>query len=89
MNTLVVAANHGQMPVLSSQCTPDMFDDTIHGCMNAASHLKFLADWIVVPGVGVASPGDFFIWAYQGTVVPAIAAWFVLVVKDHNAVLKD
>jgi hypothetical protein len=83
-NALVMAANHGSMPVLlpaGLQLDPD---DWIHSVMTSATHLKFLADWIVIRGFGIASPGDFGEWLYEVTFIPALAAWLGLVVRDHN-----
>src|SRR5271167_2993048 len=70
MNAVVMAANNGQMPVLiPGGCTADVAESmakeaevegiAIHACMTPATRLKFLGDWIVWRGKGVASPGDF------------------------------
>jgi hypothetical protein len=86
LNAIVIALNHGQMPVQwPGGCDPDtMGDDIIHSCMASATHLKFLADWIFIRGVGVASPGDLLLWAGRFTFMPSVYAWLALVIKDEN-----
>lgn len=81
-----MAANKGQMPVLAPGGDNSIFDpsDLIHCAMTSATHLKFLADWIVIRDLGIASPGDFFEWAYQLSCFPALIAWITLVLKDYN-----
>lgn len=86
MNALVMAFNQGQMPVLlpggdSSILDPD---DLIHCAMTSATHLKFLADWIVINGRGIASPGDFCEWAYELTFLPTLITWIALIIADYN-----
>lgn len=87
MNILVVAMNHGQMPVLLPPgCVVETFQgDVLHTCMRHASHLKFLADWISLRDTGVASPGDLLIWLGDALRLPALWMWIALVVKDANA----
>ena len=86
MNAVVMAANGGQMPVLwPGGCSPKAFKgDIIHTCMTDATHLKFLADWIVINGLGVASPGDFLEWSFNAISMPAVYMWFALAVKESN-----
>ena len=87
LNALVVAANGGQMPVLwPGGCTSMVTDtdDIVHSCMTHATHLTWLADWIVMNHVGVASPGDFFEWAFEASFIPALIAWVVLIIHDHQ-----
>ena len=86
MNALVMAANHGQMPVLvpGGHCGLIDPDDFIHSCMTSATHFKILADWIVINHFGVASPGDFFEWFAEQTFVPSLAIWIALVIKDKH-----
>lgn len=87
LNAAVTAANGGQMPVLfPGGCPKDGFgdDDIIHTCMTNASHLKFIADWIVINHFGIVSPGDFLEWAFAYTYVPAAVAWVTLQIKEHN-----
>jgi len=52
--------------------------------MAHADHLKFLADWLVIRGLGIASIGDVFEWAYQATQFPAMIIWLTLILKDHQ-----
>lgn len=87
LNAFVMGINHGQMPVLwpGGVCDSSNFiHDTMHSCMNQSTHLKFLADWIVIKGLGVASPGDFFEWAFESIVGPCYFAWVALIIKNHN-----
>lgn len=60
MNELVVALNHGYMPVFMPGhfCLGNDILDHNHICMSATTHLNWLADW-VVSNSGVSSPGDF------------------------------
>jgi hypothetical protein len=85
LNALVMAVNGGQMPVQwPGGCDPKMMgDDITHACMTHATHLKFLADWIVLQA-GVASPGDLFIWTWEATFMPALYAWLALIIRDHS-----
>jgi len=87
LNALVMAANSAQMPVLvpGNLCASDptfFGDDLIHSCMTSVTRLKFLADWIVIRGLGIASPGDFLEWLGDTTYWPAASAWVVLVLRD-------
>lgn len=86
LNALVMAANKGQMPVILPGGDASILDpsDLIHCAMTSTTHLKFLADWIVINGLGIASPGDFFEWAYEFTWFPALIAWITLVLKDYS-----
>lgn len=86
LNAFVMGINHGSMPVLwPGGCTPDvMIGDTIHSCMTPFTHLKFLCDWIVVRGVGIASPGDFLELAYELIVIPSLVVWATLMIRDHK-----
>lgn len=84
LNALVMALNHSSMPVhmpVGLEVDPE---DWIHSAMTTATHLKFLADWIVIRGSGIASPGDFLIWAGDWAHIPAFFVWLTLMVKDHN-----
>lgn len=89
LNILVLIVNHNVMPVLApgGGC-PDNVPDTIHACMTHASHLKFLADWIVwgdgVRSLDIMSPGDVFILAYEYTCNMFLYIWIALVVKDFT-----
>ena len=94
LNAIVIAANHGQMPVLwpggcaALKDVQDAYaamggDDSIHTCMLQASHLKFLADWIHMSD-GMYSVGDLFIMAYDYTFSAALIIWIALHIKDHH-----
>lgn len=87
MNAIVMAANHGQMPVLipglvSGACPLDPDSDWIHSCMNAGTHLKFLADWVVIRHFGIASPGDFFLWGGDNAFWPCLVTWIGFIIRD-------
>lgn len=84
MNAFVMAMNNGQMPVLFPGGDQSGYtQDTIHCAMTMATHFRFLADWINIRGVGIASPGDFLEWFSDQTTWPGIWAWFALIVNDH------
>lgn len=89
LNALVMAVNHGQMPVLTFDCDVNLArwvesGDYLHSCMVSTTHLKALADYIVIPGVGTASPGDFFEWASEWLGAWCLPVWIALVLKNHN-----
>lgn len=86
LNAIVMSANNGQMPVLfPGGCPADgLGDDFIHTCMTQATHIKFLADWVVIRHLGIASPGDFFEWFHEATFWPSLTAWVALVVSDAS-----
>jgi hypothetical protein len=88
LNAVVMAANHGQMPVLipggiADGCPLDP-QDFLHSCMTSATHLKIIADWVVAKSLGVASPGDFFLWAGDSSFWPALTAWIALMLKGNR-----
>jgi len=83
-NAVVIAANQGSMPVLvPGGCTPGMISE-IHSCMVHSTHLKFLADWILVRGLGIASPGDFLEWGAYASFWPALTTWVGFIIKDFS-----
>lgn len=87
LNALVMAANQGQMPVLipggiAAGCPIDPDKDFLHSCMTQATHLKFLADWVVIKGIGIASPGDFSEWACEAAFWPSIVAFVARISKN-------
>lgn len=85
MNFIVMAANHGQMPVLIPGGDASLYEqDAFHCAMTASSHLKFLADWIVIKDLGVASPGDLSEWLYDATLWPGFIIWATLKLKDSG-----
>lgn len=87
-NAFVMAVNNGAMPVLYSPGCPTFNerygDDILHSCMTHATHLKFLADWIMIRGFGAASPGDFLEWLWDVTFVPSLVAWVISILHDEN-----
>jgi hypothetical protein len=87
LNAIVMSANGGQMPVLMpGGCPVDGMDEVfpIHVCMTATSHLKFLADWIVINHFGIASPGDFFLWGGESAFWPALFGFFMRLTKEKQ-----
>jgi hypothetical protein len=60
--------------------------DPFHSCMNPKSHLKFLADWIVIRDDGIYSPGDFLEMTYGITVFPSFLIWIVLIICDKKGI---
>ena len=79
-NQLAMAANGGAMPVLMPGCSTSS-DDWRHQCMTAATHLKFLSDWINLHSV-IASVGDLLIWAGDKLTVPCLIIWATLVIRE-------
>jgi uncharacterized protein DUF5317 len=86
INALVMAANHSQMPVNMPPGMEIDPSDWVHTAMTAQTHLKFLCDWIVLRGVGIASPADLLIWLGEYTQVPAFFVWLTLIAKDTTKV---
>lgn len=86
MNVLVIAANHASMPVLVPNGLSLDAEDWIHHAMTPATHLKLLADWIVIRGEGVASIGDYLIWAGLKTREICWIVWAALVIRDANGI---
>ena len=85
LNAIVIAANHGQMPVQCIHGSDKFLDgNPIHACMVASSHLKFLSDWVLINGLGIASPGDFLMWAYEIVLTPFTYIWALLMIIDSN-----
>ena len=86
MNIIVIAANKGLMPVDTAECFAanvpigaalDADQGGNHVCMSAASHLKWLADWIWV-GNGTASLGDLGIYTGLALQEPLFWVWMTL-----------
>ena len=83
LNSLVMAVNNGQMPALWPGGCESFPKDHFHTCMNPATHLKFLADWIQY-GIYIASPGDVFLILGDLLTTPFLVAWAVLVIHESN-----
>lgn len=83
LNLIVMGLNGAQMPVLMPKGTAIEPEDIFHTVMTSGTHLKFLADWLVI-GQGIASIGDMFIWGGEALFYPALLAWVILVIKDSN-----
>lgn len=79
-----MAANHSQMPVLmpGGVCPVEGLDP-YHVCMNATTHLKWLADWFSYRHY-IASPGDLFITIGELTTYPSLCIWATLLVQKVN-----
>lgn len=75
LNQFVMALNGAMMPVLvPGGCPVDAergLLDFRHVCMNAGTHLKFLADILNI-GEGIASIGDMLLWTGEAVMWPAI-----------------
>lgn len=85
MNTMATAFNGSQMPVLGCSSTFVIdADDIHHVCMTAATHLKILTDWIFIPGLGTASPGDLLEMVMYDLGLPAMFGWVALVIRDYS-----
>lgn len=77
------------MPVFTYNCDERvmawmMSGDSIHTCMTHATHLKVLCDWIIIPGMGIASIGDAFVTVCEYTMWPAPFLWAFLMIKDSK-----
>ena len=85
LNAIVMALNGGPMPVHYTACAK-MLDpeDMLHSCMTSATHLKILADWIVIKSLGIASPGDMLEWASDILTKPGLIAWVTLIIFDRE-----
>ena len=92
LNTLVMTANDNQMPVYAPGGCQTVFaqsmlfvdSDYLHVCMTPDTHLKVLADYIIVRDVGIYSPGDFLEETFLHTWDYALIAWIVLILKKFN-----
>lgn len=91
-NVIVMASNHGQMPVLVPGGCSDEVKEVfasereregiqIHSCMTKETRLKILADWIVIRHKGVVSIGDVFEWLGDATLTPSLIIFATLVFK--------
>lgn len=93
LNILVTSANHGMMPVVvpTSQLqemiqagwTSGSLMDEAHKVMEHGDHLKFLSDWIHIPGLGTASIGDGFLELSDWVQNYVYGAWIALVARDY------
>ena len=92
MNAIAVAVNGGQMPVqfpggcdvMETVLAARGVTDIIHSCMTSDTHLKFLCDWILIRGVGVASPGDLLEWLSDAVATPFYSAFIALILNDYG-----
>jgi hypothetical protein len=89
LNAIVIAVNKHQMPVLVTDCTESLkywaqHEDVIHTCLASTSRFKVISDWFYIPGLGTASPGDFFIWGGQRLVEYTDLLWALLMIHDYN-----
>lgn len=96
LNVLVVSVNGGMMPVVvpnyqwieqatsGAPLLPGMIIDVKHVVMQHSDHLKFLADWIQIPGLGTASIGDGFLAVGDAIQSYCIGAWLALLWKKHD-----
>lgn len=84
MNLIAMAANHGTMPVLWPAGCALWDSDVLHSCMTKDSHLKWMSDWLVLKGLGVASLGDILVLWSEYIKIPFLYVWIVLVIKELN-----
>jgi Family of unknown function (DUF5317) len=96
LNILATTVNRGTMPVHFSQQYWDMWAlagasikggdlvDDVHSVMKHSDHLKFLADWIQIRGIGTASIGDFFIYLGSTLQLPGLAAYIACIFEDNK-----
>lgn len=87
MNVIVMARNGNQMPVfMPGGCDPRQMalEDSVHVCMTPLTHWKFMADWIHINGLGIASIGDLFIWSSDYLSLYCVIVWAVLVIQELN-----
>ena len=90
MNVIVMAANHGMMPVALYNCGSIDFGK-VHSCMTDATHLKWMADWINVgqgEQVVLASLGDALEYLVESTWIYSVILWMVLAIERHHALLQ-
>lgn len=84
MNLIAIAANQGTMPVLWPAGCALWEADILHSCMTKATHLKWMCDWLVLKGLGVASIGDLLVLWSEDIKIPFLYVWIVLVIKELN-----
>lgn len=88
LNALHIAANNGHMTVMGFlECvehSAELHDDPLHTCMDKNTHLKVLGDWVMFPGMGIASIGDFLMWQWEYTFWPFLFAWICLMLDNYN-----
>ena len=90
MNVIVMAANHGTMPVYLWNCGGIDFGK-VHSCMTSATHLKWMADWINVgtgESITLASLGDGLEFLVESTWVYCVIIWMFLVIEKHHRLLQ-
>lgn len=86
-NVLVITANHGSMPVVvpvtMGAVDPGAIMDQVHVVWSSSVHLALLADWIQIPWLGVASPGDLLLWLGDWLRLPLASAYIALVITER------
>lgn len=86
LNQLVIAANHGSMPVAIPPCfadgaAPGAQLDPVHACITPQTHLKLLSDlWITDADGGIAfeSVGDMLLMDGMAMAQPLTCVWIGL-----------
>jgi hypothetical protein len=82
LNQLVLVANNGQMPVLfPGGCNADIREGlagSVHTCLESATHLKFLIDFINLGRMGIWSLGDVLITIGDALSGPLFWCWLTL-----------
>jgi hypothetical protein len=90
-NSIVMGVNDGMMPVQWPGGCGQVFDgikDQYHTCLTHQTHLKVLADWIVI-NAGVASPGDMFIYLGDWLWHPFLYGWIGMVLVRFADRIND
>jgi hypothetical protein len=66
-------------------CQPgESLHDGVHRVAAPTDHLKILEDWIQIPGMGIASIGDCFLWLGDWLEMPMLGAWFALLLLKRD-----
>jgi Family of unknown function (DUF5317) len=88
LNKVVMAVNHGKMPVMLEPCDEKMFAEeepfVTHRCMTRDTHLNFLGDWIVLRNVGIESLGDVLMDVGALGLSPCFWIWIGFVLDDKG-----
>jgi hypothetical protein len=82
LNQIVMGVNGAMMPVLF----PDGWNYSVdgrHTPMTAATHLKFLGDWLNLQSA-ILSPGDLLIMLGDTMILPGLLVWATLMIAKHN-----
>jgi hypothetical protein len=91
LNRVEMAINHGQMPVHwpgLRPCPWDFDDDMVHSCMDKATRLKILADWIPITFngeyKGMMSLGDVLVTPWDDFKDYFSLIWLTLILRNYK-----